>query len=63
MTIEPITDTRPACYGVQCPVHADCARYAAVESTSWAQTIGTCDDGQGGRPRFVPIKQEQEAQP
>ena len=59
MTIHPITDTRPACYGVQCPQHAECARYAAVEGSSWADTIGTCDDGEGGRPLFV--AQETEA--
>ena len=61
MTIQPITDRAPACYGFQCPKHAECARYAAVDTTSWANTIGTCDDGQGGRPLFVPIVATEDA--
>lgn len=55
MTITPKTETIPACYGVCCPDHGECKRYAAVESTLPGHTIGTCDDGQGGRPLFVPI--------
>lgn len=55
MNILPITTTRPACYGIGCPRHGECTRYAAVELTTWEQTIGTCYDGAGGRPLFVPV--------
>ena len=58
MTIVPITNTTPACYGIACPKHGACARYHAVEQTSPDHTQGTCDDGQGGRPMFVDLKRE-----
>lgn len=53
MTIYPISEKVPACYGICCKRHHDCARYAAVEWTSQDQTIATCDDGSGGRPLFL----------
>jgi len=55
--IRAISDTAPACYGVACPKHAACSRYAAVETTSPDHTIATCDDGAGGRPLFVAVVQ------
>lgn len=48
--IRPISASTPACYGVACPHHATCRRYAAVERTSPDHTIGTCSDGAGGWP-------------
>ena len=56
--IRAISDTTPACYGVACPKHASCTRYAAVETTSPDHTIATCDDGIGGRPLFVAMVQQ-----
>lgn len=55
MTISPITDTVPACYGICCERRAECARYAAVEVTIEPLTIATCDSGRGQRPRFVAL--------
>lgn len=57
MSIQPITPTMPACYGVMCHKHGACQRYAAVEETSMDHTIATCEDATGGRPLFVPISQ------
>lgn len=51
MTIQPITDTTPACYGVCCPMHGQCARYAAIETASTVHIIATCEDA-GERPLF-----------
>lgn len=56
MTIHPITPETPACYGLMCPLHPECARYAAVEGSP-AVTIGTCEE-QGERPLFVQIEVE-----
>lgn len=53
-----ITETVPACYGVACPEHARCKRYAAVEGGDALHYIATCDDGGGERPLFVPIQRE-----
>lgn len=44
MTITPITATTPACFGVCCPRHAECARYAAAEGPNAVSPIATCDD-------------------
>lgn len=53
MTIQPITETTPACFGVCCPVHGKCARYQAAEGAQGATAIATCDDnGDGSRPLF-----------
>jgi hypothetical protein len=60
MTIKPITDTTPACFGVCCPQHGQCARYAAVESAWGADSIATCDDdGTGQRPLFLQLQREE----
>ena len=61
MPIKQITETHPAGYGVVCPKHGQCARYAMVEQTSADDTIATCDDGQGGRPLFVALSVEKVA--
>ena len=55
LSISPINDRNPACYGIGCARHGECNRYAAVEQTTWEHTIGTCDDGAGRRPMFVPV--------
>lgn len=60
MTIKPITDTTPTCFGVCCPQHGQCARYAAAEGTLGADPIATCDDnGTGERPLFLRLKREE----
>jgi hypothetical protein len=43
MTIHPITPTNPACFGVGCPHHLDCERYARIESDPQAERIATCE--------------------
>lgn len=54
--IRPISPTVPACHGVLCPQHAQCARYAASEGACIDITIGTCDEhGQRVWPLFVPV--------
>lgn len=60
--IRPISDTTPACYGVVCPHHAICRRYAAVEGSSPDHTIGTCADGAGGWPMLSPAGQQAQHQ-
>jgi len=57
MTIALITPRRPACYGMGCPRHQDCQRYAAVEETSPDHTMATCDErGAKNWPLFVRIE-------
>lgn len=58
MTIVRKTPTLPACYGVQCPHHAVCQRYAAVEMTSPDHTIGTCSDSADGWPMLSLVATE-----
>ncbi len=53
MNITPITDSTPACYGICCPKHGQCARYQAVEAPTTVSVIATCLDGAGDRPLFV----------
>lgn len=52
MTIIPITPTTPACYGMCCPLHPDCQRYAAVEGTHVIEPMVSCLD-KGEYPMFV----------
>jgi len=59
VSIVPITSTAPACYGIACRQHGQCARYHAVEATSPDHTIPLCDDGKGGRPMFVELRREE----
>lgn len=58
MNITHITNEAPACYGICCPKHGQCARYEAVETTSMDHTISTCEDAAGQRPLFIDVKQE-----
>lgn len=53
MTIQPITTTTPSCFGVMCPKHQDCARYAAIEDPKVTARQATCDHGDGETPMFV----------
>jgi len=57
--IQPITPTAAACYGVLCPVHNQCARYALVEGSP-VETIATCES-HGERPLFLMVREEQAA--
>lgn len=57
MTIAPITSTYPACLGVLCQQHNDCARYHAVETLGSANAIGNCLDGREW-PLFVQVEKE-----
>ncbi len=61
--ITPITPTVPQCFGVCCPQHGECARYAAMDgSVGDHSRISTCDDhGTGDRPLFVAVVEEQAA--
>ena len=62
MTIALITPRRPACYGMGCPRHQECQRYAAVEETSPDHTMATCDElGKRTWPSFHPIKAKENA--
>lgn len=59
MSIQPITDSTPACYGVCCAKHARCSRYAAVEhSDGHTVTIASCSTGAAEFPLFVERKAE-----
>lgn len=57
MTLIPISTTNPAapaCFGMCCPRHGQCARYAAAEGPAGQHAIATCDDnGDGSRPLFL----------
>jgi hypothetical protein len=62
MNITPITATTPACFGVCCPQHGQCARYAAAEGPQAVNPIATCDDnGDGSRPLFLQMQREEVA--
>ena len=55
--IDPKNPAAPACFGVCCPQHGHCARYAAVDGMTGPHAIATCDDeGTGNRPLFVAIQ-------
>ena len=50
-----------ACFGVGCPQHSRCARYAAVDSSQAStKTIGTCFDGRL-YPLFLEVGEASEA--
>lgn len=38
-----------------CPQHGECARYQAINGSTYEPRIGTCDQGDGERPLFVPV--------
>lgn len=45
-SLTPSLERPDACFGVACPVHGQCARYAAVNrSQADARTIATCQRG------------------
>ena len=48
----------PACFGVACPKHAECARYHAIE-TAPAVTIDSCQRGNTW-PMFIQRKEAEE---
>lgn len=54
MTIQPITPTTPACYGITCPKRRECNRYVPVEEPSEHQTISCCED-RGEFPLFLAL--------
>jgi hypothetical protein len=58
MTIMPITDKTPACYGTCCPVHQRCARYAAVDGMRSSFVIATCSTDGDDRPLFLALEPE-----
>ena len=60
--VTPPFRTMAACFGVTCPVHGQCARYAAVNrSQADAGTIATCQRGTTF-PLFVKIDREEVAE-
>lgn len=64
MTIYPITVATPACFGVCCPAHGTCSRYASAEGPAGATATATCDDnGTGERPLYLEAQQHEEARP
>lgn len=57
----PLPHVTPACFGVACPRHERCARYAAVNQTQAdPSTRATCLD-RGTFPLFVPSPLPREA--
>ena len=58
MNIHPITTKAPACFGVCCPDHGKCARYAAVNGAPASlPRIGFCETGEdGARVLFLAIE-------
>jgi hypothetical protein len=59
MNVMPITDKTPGCFGTCCPVHARCARYAAVDGMRHGFVIATCSTGGDDRPLFLAVEEEQ----
>jgi hypothetical protein len=57
MNITRITSSTP-CFGVCCPQHGQCQRYAAVEGHSGHHVMDTCDPGDGSRPWFKAMSNE-----
>ena len=56
------SETLVACFGVTCPVHGQCARYAAVNrSQADAETMATCRHGTTF-PLFVKMDMEEASQ-
>ena len=47
-----LSPVMPACYGITCARHHQCARYDAVEETSPDHTIPLCQDAAGDWPLF-----------
>jgi hypothetical protein len=56
MITVPIAMPEPACFGLVCPLHSRCARYAAVSlSQADPDTLVTCLEG-GSFPLFVALE-------
>jgi hypothetical protein len=56
MITTPIAAPEPACFGVVCPFHSRCARYAAVSlSEANPDTLVTCLEGESF-PLFVELE-------
>lgn len=55
MNIRPISERTP-CFGICCPQHQSCQRYAAVEGHDELAVLDTCDPGDGTRPQFKPVE-------
>ncbi len=56
MSLQPKTDTFPACLGIACPKHSRCTRWHAVEgSQADPSTIDTCLDSEEAFPEFVEV--------
>lgn len=58
MTITPITNDFPPCFGVMCHQHGQCARYHSVEVHGSARAIGDCHQGRPEWPLFVQVEKE-----
>ena len=55
----PITRNNPVCLGVVCPKHAQCVRYHRVDGATTEERIASCQDAEGKRPLFIPVRTEQ----
>lgn len=55
----PITRNDPVCFGTVCPKHAQCVRYHRVDGATTEERIASCQDAEGKRPLFVPVRTEQ----
>lgn len=55
MHIRPITQQTP-CFGICCPQHGQCQRYAAVDGNDELAVLDTCDPGDGTRPQFKQVE-------
>lgn len=54
MTEQKQPQLRQACYGIGCPEHSTCARYAAVNGAgSEVKFMGTCSEQRKDRPGYV----------
>ncbi len=60
MTLHPITPAQPACFGVCCPVHGRCTRYAAVDGAPASLPIIATCERDAERPLFIDQRAEQE---
>jgi hypothetical protein len=61
ITADLATFALPACFGVLCPLHSQCARYAAVSvSQADPNTLATCLEGERF-PLFVAIEKPESA--
>jgi hypothetical protein len=58
MSIQPITDTTPTCFGVSCPHRQCCQRYACIESEPQADRIATCDDRAEGEYPLLLVRRQ-----